>query len=172
MDEDDDLLLAAYLDEGALDTIEGTADDAHWGALVEVDLVGGKVDELLIEGLTDADEVLHLAIGDGDGDVLAAHGLGEVMEVLDEALERLDALTGGVGKDEVADGGHELAHLALTTVGEHLDMHGDEAAHSPTLEEGLGLELATKRGAHGEPHGLVGKGLWACFYGCLHGMNV
>ena len=172
MDEDDDLLLAAYLDEGALDTIEGTADDAHWSALVEVDLVGGKVDELLIEGLTDADEVLHLAIGDGDGDVLATHGLGEVMEVLDEALERLDALTGGVGEDEVADGGHELAHFALTTVGDHLDMHGDEAAHSPTLEEGLGLELATKRGAHGEPHGLVGKGLWACFYGCLHGMNV
>ena len=163
---------ALDLDKGALDPIKGASDDLYGGALLEIYLGGVEVGELLVVGVAHLDEVLHLAVGHDDGHTATLLGGGEVLQEGDLGLEGLDAATCGVGKQQVADGGHELAHFALTTVGDHLDMHGDEAAHSPTLEEGLGLELATKRGAHGEPHGLVGKGLWACFYGCLHGMNV
>ena len=51
---------ALDLDKGALDPIERATDNLNGGALGEVYLVGGEVDELLIVTVADGDELIHL----------------------------------------------------------------------------------------------------------------
>ena len=160
LNEDNHLLLTALadLDESALDTVEHAADNTNRSALGKLHLIGGEVDESFAKAIADTDEMLHLILGDGDGDVLPPAGTGEVLEVVNHALQRLDALTGGVNEDQVADGGNELADLAATAVAHHLPTHRDEAAGALTLKVITGLELTTEGGAHGKPLEDLGTG--------------
>ena len=150
---------ALDLDKGALDPIKGASDDLYGGALLEVYLGGVEVGELLVVGVAHLDEVLHLAVGHDDGHTATLLGGGEVLQEGDLGLEGLDAATCGVGKQQVADGGHELTLLASLAVADCCIPHGDEAAHGAGLEELLALERTTEGGAQGKPHrGLLQSG--------------
>ena len=141
------------LDKGALDTIEHATDNLNGSALGKVYLFGIEIDELLIIAVADGDELLHLTLGNHDGYSTSAIGTGEVLKVIDLGLQRLDALTSGVDKQQIADGGDELAHLALLAIAHDLVLHGNETTNRTGLQEVLGLERTTKRSTHGKPYG-------------------
>lgn len=141
------------LDKDALDTIEHATDNLNGSTLGEVYLFGIEVDKLLIIAVAHGDELLHLTIGNHDGYSTSAIGTGEVLKVIDLGLQRLDALTSGVDKQQIADGGDELAHLATLDIADHLVLHGDETTNRTGFQEILGLERTTKRSTHGKPYG-------------------
>ena len=118
---------ALDLDKGALDTIEGTTEDLHGGALGEVYLIGVEVDELIVVAVAHGDELLHLTVGNHDGDATGALGTGEVLEIVDLGLQCLQGVAGGVGKQQVADGWYQTTLLALLAVADDFVTHGDEA---------------------------------------------
>lgn len=140
------------LDKGALDTIEHATNNLHGSALGEVYLFGIEVDEFLIITVADGDELIHLTIGNHNGDAKSTLGTGEVLKVIDLGLQRLDALTGGVNKQQVVDGGDKLAYLAMLAIADNLVLHGNETTNRMGLQEFLGLERTTKRGTHGIPN--------------------
>ena len=148
------------LDKGALDTIESATDNLHGSALGQIDLGGVEVDELLVIAVADGDELLHLAIGDHDGNTAGALGAGEVLEVIDLGLQRLDGAAGGVDKQQVVDGGDETTYLALLLVADNVVLHRDEATNGTGLKKLLRLERTTKRGTHGKPYGGLEKLGW------------
>ena len=150
--------------EGALDTIEAAADDSHTGALGEVYLIGGEVDQTVVVALADSDELLHLSVGDYDGHSAAIGIAGEILEVVNSALQLLDALFGGVSKYQVLDGGDELSPLLLLPVGDDRPPHGDEALHILAFEVLLCLQFAAESGAHGKP-GEIDRGGGCIFKG-------
>lgn len=107
LDHDDDLaaLAGLHTEEGALYAIEGASNNLDRGALGQVDLVGGEIAEMVAEGVADGHELLHLILGDRDGDVPALEGAGVVLKIVGGGLQLLDALPGGVDEEQVVDGG-------------------------------------------------------------------
>ena len=87
----------------------------------------------------------------------------------DEASQRLDALAGSVGEQQVADSRHKLAHLTATAVANHLPTHGDEALHALALKVVASLELTAESGTHGKPVGLLSRGVQTGVGYRLHG---
>ena len=158
------LAFVLHFYEGALDTIETAADDSHAGALGEVYLLGGEVDQAVVVALADSDELLHLPIGDYDGHSAAIGITGEVLQVVNSAFQLLDALFGGMSKYQVLDGGDELSPLLLLPVGDDGPPHGDETLHILTFEVLLCLKFAAKGGAHGKP-GEIDRGSGCIFKG-------
>ena len=141
---------ALDLDKGALDPIERATDNLNGGALGEVYLVGGEVDELLIVTVADGDELLHLTVGNDNGYTTTGLGTGEVLQIGDLGLQRLQLLALGIDEQQVVDRGDETTLLALPAA-DHLIPHGDEAAKRMGLKVLLGLQRSTKRGTHGIP---------------------
>ena len=158
------LAFVLHFYEGALDTIETATDDSHAGALGEVYLIGGEVDQTVVVALADSDELLHLSVGDYDGHSAAIGITGEVLKVIYSALQLLDALFGGVSKYQVLDGGDKLSRLLLLPVGDNRPPHGHEALHILTFEVLLCLKFAAESGAHGKP-GEIDKGSGCIFKG-------
>ena len=150
--------------KGALDTIEAAADDSHAGTLGEVYLIGGEVDQAVVVALAHSYELLHLSVGDDDGHSAPVGIAGEVLEVVNSALQFLDALFGGMSKYQVLDGGDELSRFVIACVGDYRPPHGDEALHILTFEVLLCLQFAAKGGAHGKP-GEIDRGSGCIFRG-------
>ena len=138
---DDNLFLAScgYLYEGAFNAIECSANDFYSGAFLQVDFIGGEVTEFIVVGVADSDELLHLWLGYRDGDVPAFNCLDEVVKVVEPGFDILDMSACGVDKDEVVDGGDELASGCLLLVLLDFVSHGDEAFDVLLLEESFCL---------------------------------
>ena len=145
------LAFVLHFYEGALDTIETATDDSHAGALGEVYLIGGEIDQAVVVALAHSDELLHLSVGDYDGYSAAIGIAGEVLEVIYSVLQFLYALFGGVSEYQVLDGRDELPTLLLLLVGDDRPPHGDKALHILTFEILLCFQFATEGGAHGKP---------------------
>ena len=158
------LAFVLHFNEGALDTIEATADDSHTGALGEVYLIGGEVDQAVVVALAHSDELLHLSVGDYDWHSAAIGIAGEVLKIAHAAFQFLDALFGGVREYQVLDGGDELPTLLLLPVGDDGPPHGDETLHILAFEILLCLKFAAKGGTHGKP-GEFGRGSGCIFRG-------
>ena len=54
------------LDKHALVSLELATTDAHPGALGKVELLGCEIEELLVTGAGDGNELFHLGMGDGN----------------------------------------------------------------------------------------------------------
>ena len=158
------LAFVLHFYEGALDTIETAADDSHAGALGEVYLIGGEVDQAVVVGLAHSYELQHLSVGDYDGHSAAIGIAGEVLKVIYSALQFLDALFGGVSEYQVLDGRDELPTLLLLPVGDYGPPHGDETLHILAFEVLLCFQFAAEGGAHGKP-GELGRGSRCIFKG-------
>ena len=153
LDHDDDAAAAVALDfeEGAFDAVEGAAEDADAGAFLEVYLIGAEVDQVFVAVLGDFDELLHLVVRNDDGRVAAVDGAGEPLEVGNVLFDVLDVLLAGMDEDEVVNGGDEFLDFPAVALGHWGVFHRDEALYAAFGEDGLGLELPSECGAHGEP---------------------
>lgn len=145
------LAFVLHFYESALDTIEAAADDSHTGALGEVYLLGGEVDQAVVVALADSDELLHLSVGDYDGHSAAIGITSMILKVVHSALQLLYALFGGVSEYQVLDGGDELPCLVIASVGNDRPPHGDETLHILAFEILLCLKFAAEGSAHGKP---------------------
>ena len=160
------LAFVLHFYESTLDTIEAAADDSHAGALGEVYLIGGEVDQAVVVAFAHSDELLHLSVGDYDGYSATVDIAGEVLQVVHSAFQLLDTLFGGVSEYQVLDGGDELSCLLLLPVSDDRPPHGDETLHILAFEILLCLKFAAKGGAHGKP-GEIGRGS-GCIFGGGH----
>ena len=134
------LALALHLDEGALDPIEGATDNLHRSTLLEIHLGGLQVYELLIVSVAYLDEMIHLAVGNDDGNTMPRLGPGEVLQVGNLGLQCLYSTAGGIGKQQIADGRHEPTLLAMLAIAHRIVTHGYETAHRAGLEKIFSLQ--------------------------------
>ena len=161
-DVDEHTAVALDADKEPLGARKRATDDAHALALGEVARVGVEVDELLVIGAGDPDEVFHLMGGDGDGLVrLAVH------DVADGQLGRplvLGHLAGrGVDEDEVVHAGHQpLDHDTMALLAAVL--HGHKIGDAASVQVLLDLELAVISHANGKPYLFLAPLLDDCPY--------
>ena len=158
------LAFVLHFYESALDTIETTADDSHTGALGEVYLIGGEIDQAVVVALAHSDELLHLSVGDYDGHSAAIGITSMILKVIHSAFQLLDALFGGVSEYQVLYGGDKLSCFVIASVCYDGPPHGDETLHILAFEVLLCFQFATKGGAHGKP-GEIDRGSGCIFKG-------
>jgi hypothetical protein len=90
LDVNNELLSAMteQFDEGAFDAVVYSAYDSYRGALTQVNFLRTQVPELVNVLLTKGYELLHLFVGDDDGDIVPkAVGAGVILQVAEPALE-------------------------------------------------------------------------------------
>lgn len=76
----------------ALGAIKCAAMDTYSCAFLDIYLFGAQVDDVFVFCFADGNELLHLALGDSDWDVLSALRPGVVLQEVDTLLECLDSL--------------------------------------------------------------------------------
>ena len=92
---------------------------------------------------------------------------GVVLQIGMVLLEFLDAVLGGVGEKQVADGRYQSAFLPSVPVSHKAVLHGHEAFHFLFLQIGFCLQFSAEGGAHGKPDdGICRQFCLVCF--CIH----
>lgn len=148
-DEDAAVLLDA--DDFAFDTFEGAIDDFDGLTFTELLRDLGEVDDVLVEGRGDLDEVVHRLFRDGEGAV------GGAVPVV---VDRADVAEGAdvcikcfprpIDEAEAAYSRNELLFF-LAAYRTLAPCHRDEGSHSPFGEFVADLQFAGVGGAEREP---------------------
>ena len=137
--------------EVTLGTIEHASMHTHFGAFGDVYFIGAKVGDVFVPGIGYGNELLHLAVGNGDRDVSATYRTGVVLQEIDSLFDGFDCLFGGVDEYQVVYGrGHFALFCSVAFINKRL-FHRHEAFDAFFVEELLCDEFATVRGAHGKP---------------------
>lgn len=143
---DDQPAVAAETEEFALRAFEDTARDAHTVAFLKGYFGQGEIEQLFVLRTGHGYEVAHFALGHSERLCrLAVHIETHRHAAFQLLLEGIDALAGGVGKDQIVHHGEEALDALPAAVGhEHL-LHGQEIANALCIEVLLELELAAVR---------------------------
>ena len=80
-----DTLLSFRADHAASDAIEWACGDNHLVATLEVALLGRDKKNVGVIDVAETNEVVHLAVGDGERRILAVCSYGEVIVIIAEA---------------------------------------------------------------------------------------
>ena len=160
LDDDVSVLLDAL--DGAFDAGEvAIDDDAAATDFVSYIGVVKKEDAVVGDG-GDADEVLHLSVGDVEdfgADCWverSRHHVAEGAEVFVGHLEVGEVFTCGVNEEEVVDGWDEF-ETAMSCTFDEFVFHGKEGLDALSVEVGLHLQFTVVGDAHGVPEGLVAE---------------
>ena len=155
---DDDTFVVLDALDNALGTTEVTIDDANATARgAEEFSVGIEIDETVILNRGDTDEVVHLAVGNGQEIVVIVvrERVGEIAQrqaILVEHLQLGDTPLGGVDEDEIADGRLEmLVGYSFAVDPATKALHRKEIANVELVECMFDDFLTTIGDSHGIP---------------------
>ena len=104
LDVNNELLAAMteQFDEGAFDAVVYSAHDSNRGALAQVNFLRTQVPKLVNVLFAKGYELLHIFVGDDDGDIVPkAVGVGVILQVAEPALEFLNAALLAVYEQQV-----------------------------------------------------------------------
>lgn len=104
LDVNNELLIAMteQFDEGAFDAVVYSAYDSYRGALAQVNFLRIQVAELVNVLFAKGYELLHIFVGDDDGDVATKTvGTGVILQITETTLDGLDAIPLAVHEQQV-----------------------------------------------------------------------
>ena len=160
--DDEGAILVDSLD-GALDSLEVTADEADATALLAIEgfVVRQESATVLVVGdLHGLHKLTHVGLIDGDdgGGLVGGAGLeGHILHggtVGIEHLQLREGVDAGIDKDHIMDGRFQTLHNLLVLALDHLT-HGDIVLYLLIVEGLLHGQLATIGHVHGIPKDLV-----------------
>ena len=135
--------------------IKCTAMDTHSCAFADVYFFGAQVGDVFVVCRADGDELLHLAVGDSDWDVLSALWPGVVLQEIDSLFECLDSLSCRVDKDQVVYCRKQLSPLdSIVSIYKSL-FHRNEAFNAFLVKIVLGYKFPAVGRAHCKPKDVI-----------------
>ena len=139
---------AFHFQEDTFLTLKITTGDAHLRTLGKVQFFGLEVKEMVVVSTSHGDETLHLDVGDDN--LLTAAGVGDILQVSDLGLDKLQIGRTGVDKYQVVDDRDKDTHL-LTFLKGYLILHGDKTVQMLLFEQAYGVGFTTVGGTHSMP---------------------
>ena len=143
-----------YFDEITFQGVQGSAVDADALALLDVELTGKVVGDLVVTGVVETEEVVHVAVGDREVLETVHRVTGYELQVVEVVLlEGENLLTRGVDEDETVDNGLLTDDFLAVARTDHLPL-GNEMGQAigGTKEFFLGGTLILKN-SHDIPSG-------------------
>ena len=145
-DADYQAAVAAETEEFALGAFEDAARDTHAVAFLKGHFGQGEIEQLFVLRTGHGYEVAHFTLRHGERLCrLAVHIETHRHAALQLLLERVNALAGGVGKDQIVHHGEEALDALPAAVWHNHLLHGQEIADALCVKVLLELELAAVR---------------------------